>query len=258
MDDALAKGFYARKQLFSPSRLIRWSHRRRFVVAVERSRGFAGMRVLDFGCGDGTYLHLLAASPHAPASAVGAEIDPRIVADCRERLAGIPNLQFVLQEALEAPEYAGSFDAVVCMEVLEHTVDRDRYLALFERLLRPGGRLLVSVPVETGLPFVVKHIARTIAGWRGIGDYPGPAPYTWPELARAAFAGRRQHLVRPVHYHSFPQGSHCHKGFNWMVLRSEIAARFDLGQVGASPLTGLSPHLGSQAWFEARRRGRPA
>ena len=55
MDPNLKQGHFAKKQLFSKSGIIRWSHRRRFEVAVAKSSAFAGLRVLDFGCGDGTY-----------------------------------------------------------------------------------------------------------------------------------------------------------------------------------------------------------
>ena len=41
---SLNEGHFARKQLFSKSGLIRWSHRRRFEVAVEKSSAFAGRR----------------------------------------------------------------------------------------------------------------------------------------------------------------------------------------------------------------------
>ncbi len=41
---------------------------------------------------------------------------------------------------------AESFDAIVCTEVLEHTLDPFAAVAEMHRLLRPGGRLLISCP----------------------------------------------------------------------------------------------------------------
>ena len=76
------------------------------------------------------------------------------------------------------------------MEVLEHVVDWEPELAR-SRLLAPGGTLIVSVPVETGVPVVVKQTVRTIAGWRKIGHYPGTTSYSWSELAAGVFAGAR-------------------------------------------------------------------
>jgi SAM-dependent methyltransferase len=254
MDDALREGHFARKQMFCSAGLIAWSHRRRFEVGVELARPFAGKRLLDYGCGDGTYLALLMASTHAPAIAVGAEIDPGLVAANQSRFAQTPNLRFVHVRDLAAQQHTGKYDAVVCMEVFEHLVEVEPVLEGFARLLAPAGMLLLSVPVETGLPLLVKQTARRIAGWRGVGDYPGTTPYRWSELCAGLFAGARQHIERPRHRNTDGSEFHDHKGFNWMALREIIARRFELERTVASPLTWLTPHLASQVWFVARKR----
>jgi len=253
MKAQLKDGYFANKQLFSKSAVIRWSHRRRFETAVSKSARFAGKRLLDFGCGDGTYLAMLMASSHAPAESVGAEIDPNTVADNRKRFASEKSIGFVPQSELEDPSFKQTFDAVVCMECFEHMTDPDHYLDLLCDLLKPGGRLLLSVPVETGLPVIAKQTIRRVAGWRKIGDYAGVLPYTWSEMARSVFATAKQHIPRVRH--DFGNGfvAHCHKGFNWMNLRERIARRFVIDRISASPIAWLGPHLASQAWFEAHK-----
>ena len=47
-------------------------------------------------------------------------------------------------QALTYPD--GSFDAVLCIEVLEHVADPFKAVAEIKRVLRPGGRLLLTVP----------------------------------------------------------------------------------------------------------------
>ena len=84
------------------------------------------------------------------------------------------------------------------MEVLEHVTDPLPLLADFERLLGPGGTLVISVPIETGVPVLVKQLVRRVAGWRRIGDYPGTSGYTPLELVKSVFAASRQHVARPV------------------------------------------------------------
>ncbi|MFL6256238.1 MAG: hypothetical protein ACJ74T_14610, partial [Pyrinomonadaceae bacterium] len=116
------------------------------------------------------------------------------------------------------------------------------------------GRLVVSVPVETGLPLLFKQAARRVAGWRGIGDYPGTSPYTLGELWAGLFAGSRQHILRPVHTAADGTRFHDHKGFNWMRLRETLAESFGVERVLGSPIAWLPPHLGSQAWFVLRGR----
>jgi hypothetical protein len=139
------------------------------------------------------------------------------------------------------------------MEVLEHVVQLDAVVDRLSRLLAADGTLLVSVPVETGLPLLVKQAVRRVAGWRGIGDYPGTSPYTLAEYWQSVFAGEDQHLIRPVYGRDNGSPFHDHKGFNWMALRARLRARFILDRTVASPVPWLGPHLATQVWFVLRR-----
>ena len=169
---AIRDGHYARKQLFTRSWLINWSHSARFKMGVQLAQEFAGQQLLDYGSGDGTFIALLQSSPAGPQLAVGAELADDVVEDCRTR-HGDPRLEFVRIDALDSPQYQARFDGLMCMEVLEHVVDRESVYALWKRLMKPRGRLIISVPVETGMALAIKQMMRKIAGWRGIGDYPG-------------------------------------------------------------------------------------
>jgi len=251
-------GHYAKKQLLSPSKLIAWSHSRRFATGLSLARRFAGQRVVDYGCGDGTFLELLLRGPGAPRAAVGVEITDELVRDCTTRLGHVAGLSFARVEELDRAEHAAAYDGVVCMEVLEHVVDVEEVLDRLVRLLAPGGTLIVSVPVETGLALPVKQTARRIAGWRGIGDYPGTTPYTLRELAAGVFAGGRQHVSRPVHLSPDGTRFHDHKGFNWRALRQRLRRRLRVERTLASPLAWLPPGLASQVWLLARRAERDA
>lgn len=251
--NAIGRGHYARKQIFSRDWLVAWSHSRRFETAVSLASRFAGKRLLDYGCGDGTFLALTMMTPDAPAVGVGAELSKEAVNDCRLRYREESRLSFVPVDELGSINHRGTYDAVFCMEVLEHVVDWEPELARLETLLAPGGTLVVSVPVETGLPLLVKQVVRRIAGWRGIGHYPGTTSYSMKELAASVLAKEQQHVVRPV----FDVGSgpfHDHKGFNWMVLKERLGRQFVVEQVLASPFSWFGPHLATQAWFIARLR----
>ena len=252
LDRTLRQGHYAAKQIFCKDRLIAWSHRRRFEIGLELARPFRGKRLLDYGCGDGTFLALLQAGPDAPAEGVGAELDEFQVTDCTTRLGSRPGLKFVPIHDLDDAAHRGRYDGVMCMEVLEHVVSVDPVVERLWSLLAPGGQLMVSVPIEIGVPLLAKQAARCIAGWRGIGDYPGTSPYTWREYAASVFAGPRQHLARPVHGRDRPMPFHDHKGFNWMALRARLERRFAIERMVASPLPWLGPHLATQVWFVAR------
>ena len=252
--DAVRSGFYAQKQINSRSRLIAWSHRGRFATGLRLAREIGGSRTLDYGCGDGTFLALLMNGQPAPRIAVGAELTPDIVADCRERFQAHKGLHFALIDDLDRTAHHAAYDAIYCMEVLEHVVDPAAMLQTLTRLLAPGGTLVISVPIETGIPVVVKQIVRRIAGWRGVGHYPGTTGYTLIELLRSIFAGSTQHIARPIITREDGSASYDHKGFNWRVLRGLVGTEFDLVRESTSPVEWLGPQLGTQRWLIARKR----
>jgi len=246
-------GHYAAKQIHCRDRLIAWSHASRFKAGLALARAFKGQRLLDYGCGDGTFLAMLYASGAAPSSAVGVDLDDIQVNDCRERLGHLPGIRFARIADLGDAD-RGAYDLVVCTEVLEHVVELDAVIDELHGCLRAGGTLIVSVPVETGLPLVVKQAVRRVAGWRGIGDYKWTSAYTWRELAAGVFAGRRPHLVRPVYHGSTGVPFHDHKGFNWKAFADRLSARFAIERVAASPIAWLGPSLAMQVWFVACKK----
>ena len=92
-DESLGEGHFARKQIFCKDRLIAWAHRSRFEIGLELARDCAGQRVLDYGCGDGTFLALLMEQQAAPAVAIGAELGADGVRDCQARLGNKAGFQ---------------------------------------------------------------------------------------------------------------------------------------------------------------------
>jgi hypothetical protein len=164
-------------------------------------------------------------------------------------------LSFVTVADLDQPELEGRFDTLFCMEVLEHVVERQPIFDLWDRLLPPGREVVVSVPNETGPALAIKQPARRMAGWCGLSDYPGSTPYTWREYARGLFAGRRQHIARPVHLGANGSKYHCHKGFNWRTLRDELLQRWELISCYRSPAPYLPVDFNSQVWFHLRKPG---
>ena len=250
-DDALLRGGeYARKQLFGRG-VMGWSHGRRFAEARRLAAPHAGRRLLDYGCGDGTFLALV--RDRFP-DAVGVEVDPALVEDARRRLASLPGARFVhTGETGDLP--AHGFGVVTCMEVLEHCTEDavDRVLADIGRLLAPDGVLIVSVPVETGPSLLVKQAFRALAGLRGVSGYVDRERYAPGELARMLLAGEEARIDRPVYETAFADGGpnqyHGHKGFNWRRLRARLARDFAVRRTRFTPLPALGASLNSQAWF---------
>lgn len=116
--------------------------------------------VLEVGCGDGDFLlRLQTLLPKA--DLVGMDIH----ADKKWR--GRPGKNFLLGSAVDAlPFSSDAFDAVVCLETLEHTKRPDGVLAELARVCRPGGRVVVTVPNATGyFPFsILSRVGRFVPG----------------------------------------------------------------------------------------------
>ena len=111
-----------------------------------------GDRVLDLGCGGGRHAFALLRRgadvvaldySHAEVESVGA-----MFAAMREagEVPADARATAVRGDAYRLPFPDASFDAVVAAEVLEHLHDDARAFAELERVLKPGGRIAVTVP----------------------------------------------------------------------------------------------------------------
>ncbi|OFW07971.1 MAG: hypothetical protein A3H96_24355 [Acidobacteria bacterium RIFCSPLOWO2_02_FULL_67_36] len=253
--DLLSRGHYARKQIFSRSRLVAWSHGSRFDLARRLVAPRAGQRLLDYGCGDGTFLGLV---HDLFPTAAGVDIEPRQVEGCRERLAPLTGLSFGTIDSL-AGARDRVFDVIACMEVFEHCPDDVQAAVLGElhRLAAPGATIIISVPIEIGPTLAAKQAARAFAAWRGLSEYETRERYTASELLHMVLGGRGAAIGRHETIAEIAPGNTMrftgHKGFNWRRLETAIAARFTIERRLFSPMPWLGAWLNSQVWFVCRR-----
>jgi SAM-dependent methyltransferase len=89
--------------------------------------------LLDVGCGSKPYQRLFEVKEY-----VGLDIDSEIT-----RQRGIADH---LYDGKKFPFEDASFDAVLCNQVLEHVFNPDEFLSEIMRVLRPGGKLLLTAP----------------------------------------------------------------------------------------------------------------
>ncbi len=113
-----------------------------------------GMSILDVGCGTGAYLALYRG---AGCRLYGLDASPAMLAVARARLGQGADLR--LGDAACMPYGDGAFDLVLCMLAL-HEMDgaeRPRVLSEMQRVLKPGGRILL-IDYHSGPP-------RPVVGW---------------------------------------------------------------------------------------------
>jgi predicted TPR repeat methyltransferase len=142
---------------------LRWIAFRRLEVVAQRLARLLRDRarprtVLDFGCGSGVLLPEICSLAE---SVYGVD---RVLSAARTLVAELALDHVVLLSPEElAARSDVSADVIVAAEVLEHVENLDETMQMFRRALKPGGRILVSVPTENTL----YRIGRRIAGFSG-------------------------------------------------------------------------------------------
>ena len=99
-----------------------------------------GLNVLDLGCGTGRHSLWLAA---AGATVTGVDFSEGMLAEAR-RKPGAEAIRFVVHDLHLPLPFSTEFDLVVSGLLLEHLRALDGFFAEARRVLRPGGRAVVS------------------------------------------------------------------------------------------------------------------
>lgn len=138
-----------------------WFVARRKIIFAVLSRFLSGpTAILDAGCGTGRML--LDLSRFGEVS--GIDESPEGVAYAHAR--GFLGVYQALITAIPFPD--ASFEAVTCLDVLEHTADDRAAIKELGRVLRPGGILLITVPafrfLWSGHDVALSHMRRYRAG----------------------------------------------------------------------------------------------
>lgn len=132
--------------------------RYRIRKVLELYRPGPAERVVDLGCGWGTFSFALA---ETAAEVVGVDFSEKSVALCEARLAREPhgNLRFLCADAGATGLEGGAWDVVLAADLFEHLYpdDSTRVVAEAFRLLRPGGRFSVWTPHRGHILEVLKN-----------------------------------------------------------------------------------------------------
>jgi SAM-dependent methyltransferase len=113
---------------------------------LARSDLTAAGSILDVGCGTGTLLEAIAGESDAGGSdrlgLVGVDLSPGMLAEARRKLGARAGT--AAADAARLPLRAATFDVALSASSLHHWRDPAAVLAEIRRVLRPGGRLVVT------------------------------------------------------------------------------------------------------------------
>lgn len=127
--------------------------RKNITLAFVRTHVGEGGRILDAGCGAGWAALDLARAGY---SVHGVDIAQEMIDQCEQTFAeeGLPADEYVFTcgDVLRLDLPPESFDGIVALGFLQYQVAEEQLLERFHALLRPGGLLVVTGPIERGLP----------------------------------------------------------------------------------------------------------
>jgi SAM-dependent methyltransferase len=109
----------------------------------------AGDRVLEVGCGTGRLLRALADRLPRAATLVGIDSDARALAIARQDLQDTGALTLTRMDGRALTFGDATFDLVCFSRVFVHAANPALLLSEAARVLRPGGRLLLSEPAQS-------------------------------------------------------------------------------------------------------------
>lgn len=122
--------------------VVRLIEGRRIAAAIRLLAPREGHRILEVGCGAG---NLLEKVPRAWLA--GIDLSPFLLEKSQRRLER-RGVALARADAERLPFCGGSFDGVLCSEVLEHVMHPTVVLEEMLRVAKPEGRVVITVPNE--------------------------------------------------------------------------------------------------------------
>jgi Methyltransferase domain len=195
------------------------------------------VKAIELGCFDGKTIEFLDSMPERYLG-LDANWEGGIDAG-REMWKGFPNIELrVCGKPEDIPLAEGTFDVGICMETLEHVPPEFVEPYLFELSRAIDGYLFITVPIERGLVFFIKHSLKKTLRMKH-------ESFQSSEFFNCVL-GRMSKVPR-----------HEHKGFDDRALVSQVKKYFDVisvtGVFPRFPILALNLTIGIVARTRASR-----
>jgi SAM-dependent methyltransferase len=157
-----------------PEPYKRFFYGTRFRAVLDALDAQPGERILEVGCGSGSYTRELA---QTGTELTATEFAPAQLAQA-ERNVGPSNVVFRLEDAQNLTFPDASFDKVLLSEVIEHVPHPERAIGEAARVLRPGGLLVASTPSRfspLNLAYGIKRRVRRYAFNEHLHEFTPPS-----------------------------------------------------------------------------------
>jgi SAM-dependent methyltransferase len=190
--------------------------RMRRVLARLRKYDLCGKDYADVGCANGGITKQIATLVRAE-GCYGLEFEQPSIEEGR-RLH--PEISFHAYDLAHPPPRVGPFDLVTCFETLEHVLDLPRALGNLLKTVKPGGTLVITVPIEIGWVGATKFLLRGM--YRN--DWPSLMfgkpfgfnwRYFWTALAKSDISEFRRNTENRVQWLG-------HWGFDYRQIDSAL------------------------------------
>ena len=228
---------YEDNTINSANPLARFAHRSRYGFSLSMIEGRNNINLLDFGCGDGTFLSN-ASNKENTNTYVGFE--PYMESIIKEKNIKIySNWNDIKNVVIKN----GKFDVVTCFEVMEHFSEERQKTALenIKEILKEDGNLIISVPIEKGLPVIPKNLRRIAISYKG-----NEKIYTFKNIVYSLFGIKSESL------NSIRIGNDylSHMGFYFTDLEALLKKYFKIESINYSPFPIFPYFFNSQVFYK--------
>ena len=196
--------------------------------------------VLDYGCADG-HLFSYLVGKFERQNLVGYDPNPKLLSEAEPRVAAGAELTSDINSLLE--NQSSGFTLIYCMEVCEHLTDRslDELLENINSLASTRARIIIGVPIETGLSGFLKSIYRTAYGGRS---------GSIPQAFRSLFNMKIERKVTGLEWYG------AHTGFSHIRFRKILKHKgFRILNTFHLPLPAIRSLLNNEIYFVCERGG---